>query len=126
MTWAIIGYSLVGCIGMAVMDSVGTVLVKAVSAGRGNLAGSMDAVGDLAKITILSVAATRLTSNYGIWGWLGVLPILLTGFFVTKHATKLSMKIENDEEAAEEEAKESKMRWMERELILLKQQAKRR
>jgi uncharacterized membrane protein YjfL (UPF0719 family) len=126
MTWAIIGYSLVGCIGMAVMDFVGTVLVKAVSAGRGNLAGSMDAVGDLAKITILSVAATRLTSNYGIWGWLGVLPILLTGFFVTKHATKLSMKIENDEEAAEEEAKESKMRWMERELILLKQQAKRR
>jgi len=126
MTWAIIGYSLVGCIGMAVMDSVGTVLVKAVSAGRGNLAGSMDAVGDLAKITILSVAATRLTSNYGIWGWLGVLPILITGFFVTKHATKLSMKIENDEEAAEEEAKESKMRWMERELILLKQQAKRR
>ena len=111
---------------MAVMDSVGTVLVKAVSAGRGNLAGSMDAVGDLAKITILSVAATRLTSNYGIWGWLGVVPILITGFFVTKHATKLSMKIENDEEAAEEEAKESKMRWMERELILLKQQAKRR
>jgi hypothetical protein len=110
---------------MAVMDSVGTILVRAISAGKGNLAGAMDALGDLAKITILSVAATRLTSDYGWWGWLGVVPILITGFFVTKHATRLSGNIEDEEQTQEEEERDAKIRWMEREVMVLKQHIKR-
>ena len=125
MFWPIVGYAVLGCIGMAVMDSVGTVLVRAISAGKGNLAGAMDALGDLAKITILSVAATRLTSDYGWWGWLGVVPILITGFFVTKHATHLSDSIEDEDQTQEEEERDAKIRWMEREVMVLKQHIKR-
>ena len=125
MFWPIVGYAVLGCIGMAVMDSVGTILVRAISAGKGNLAGAMDALGDLAKITILSVAATRLTSDYGWWGWLGVVPILITGFFVTKHATRLSGNIEDEEQTQEEEERDAKIRWMEREVMVLKQHIKR-
>ena len=125
MFWPIVGYAVLGCIGMAVMDSVGTVLVRAISAGKGNLAGAMDALGDLAKITILSVAATRLTSDYGWWGWLGVLPILVTGFFATKHATHLSDNIEDEDQTQEEEERDAKIRWMEREVMVLKQHIKR-
>ena len=125
MFWPIVGYAVLGCIGMAVMDSVGTVLVRAISAGKGNLAGAMDALGDLAKITILSVAATRLTSDYGWWGWLGVLPILVTGFFATKHATHLSDSIEDEDQTQEEEERDAKIRWMEREVMVLKQHIKR-
>jgi len=126
MIWPIIGYALLGSIGMAVMDSVGTILVKAISAGKGNLAGFCDAVADLAKITILSVAATRLTSDYGWWGWLGVLPILITGFFVTKHATHLTKHIENEEDEKEEEERDARIRWLEREMIVIKQHVKKR
>ena len=125
MFWPIVGYAVLGWIGMAVMDSVGTVLVRAISAGKGNLAGAMDALGDLAKITILSVAATRLTSDYGWWGWLGVLPILVTGFFATKHATHLSSNIEDEDQTQEEEERDAKIRWMEREVMVLKQHIKR-
>jgi hypothetical protein len=120
VTWAIILYAVVGSIGMAVMDGVGTVLVRAINSGRGNLAGLMDAVGDLAKITILSVAATRLTTNYGAWGWLGIVPILVTGFFVTRHATILSQRIDNEEEEAEDAKRDARIRAMELEVAMLR------
>jgi len=120
VTWAIILYAVVGSIGMAVMDGVGTVLVRAINSGRGNLAGLMDAVGDLAKITILSVAATRLTTNYGAWGWLGIIPILVTGFFVTRHATILSQRIDNEEEEAEDAERDARIRAMELEVAMLR------
>jgi uncharacterized membrane protein YjfL (UPF0719 family) len=119
-TGAIVLYAVIGSLGMAVMDSVGTVLVRAINAGRGNLAGFMDAVGDLAKISILSVAATRLTSDYGAWGWLGIVPILLTGFFVTRHATILSQRIEDEDDAEENEARDAKIRELELEMAMLR------
>ena len=121
MIGAIILYSFIGSVGMAIMDSVGTVLVKAITAGRGTLAGSMDAIGDAAKMSVLSVASVRLTSDYGAWGWLGILPILLTGFFVTKHSVQLSRGIEA-EPTEEEQEQESKVLWLEKEFLLLKAQ----
>ena len=120
MTWHIIALSALGCLGMAVMDTVGTVLVRAINAGRGTLAGLMDAAGDLAKMTVLSIASVRLTSNYGWWGWLGIIPILITGFLVTRHATHLTAGIEDEDEAQEDDERDSKMLWLEREFLVLK------
>jgi len=126
MFWPIVGLSVVGCIGMAVMDTVGTILVRAINAGRGNLAGMMDAIGDLAKMSVLSIAAVRLTTHYGWWGWLGIIPILITGFLVTRHATHLTSGIEDEEEAAEDDERDSKMLWLEREFLVLKAEHERR
>ena len=45
---------------------------------------------------------------------------LITGFFVTMHATHLSSGIEDEEEAAEDDERDAKIRWMEREILVLK------
>ena len=119
MFWAIAGYSALGCIGMAVLDSVGTVLVKAISSGRAMLAGMCDVAGDLAKMSVLSVATVRLLDIH--WGWLGLLPVLITGFFVTYHATRLSQSFDEEEDSADDD-RDAKLRWMERELIVLKRE----
>ena len=113
MYWAIAGYSILGCIGMAIQDYAGTVLVKSVHAGKGWLAGSMDAVMDLTKITILSVSGVELTHAYGWRGWFGVLPIMVTGFVVTWHATHLSKGIENEDEEAEDNTRDERLRALE-------------
>ena len=120
MIWPIVAYSVLGCIGMAIMDSVGTVLVKAINAGRGTLAGSMDAIGDAAKMSVLSVASVKLTSDYGVWGWVGVIPILITGFVVTKHSVHITKNMDDGEPTEEEVKRESKVLWLEQELLVLK------
>ena len=111
---------------MAIMDTVGTVLVRAINAGRGNLAGAMDAIGDLAKMTVLSIAAVRLTSHYGWLGWLGIIPILITGFLVTRHATHLTADIEDEEDVAEDTERDDRIRWLEREFLTIKAEHERR
>jgi len=116
MFWSIVGYSALGCVGMAIQDYAGTVLVKSVHAGKGWLAGCMDAVGDLTKITILSVSGVALTHTYGWRGWFGVIPIMVTGFLVTWHATHLSKAIENDEEEAEDDTRDDRLRALEAKL----------
>jgi hypothetical protein len=118
--WSIIGYSALGCVGMAVLDSCGTVMVRAIAAGKGVLAGAMDAAADLAKITILSISGVELTHAYGWRGWFGVVPILVTGFLVTMHATHLTHGIENEETAQEDDDRDTKIRWLEREFQILK------
>lgn len=112
--------SLVGCIGMAVQDSVGTFLVRAINTNRPALAGMLDVAGDVAKILILSISANDLTHSYGWRGYIGIIPILVTAFFVTHHSVKLASKMEDPEDAAEDDERDDKIRWLEREMIVIK------
>lgn len=96
----ILGYSALGCFGMAIQDTVGVTLVKAIGAGRATLAGACDVASDVAKIVIMSISGVELTHAFGWKGYLGIIPILVTGFVVTFHATRLSAKIVNVEEEA--------------------------
>jgi len=120
VTWLhILWLSLIGCVGMAVMDSVGTVLVRAINAGRGNLAGLMDAVGDAAKMSVLSVASVRLTSDFGMKGYLGIIPILVTAFFVTRHATHLTANMVDEDEARADRHQDARIAYLENQVDLL-------
>lgn len=94
----ILAYSALGCLGMAIQDTVGVTLVKAIGAGRAVLAGLCDVAADVAKIVILSVSGVELTHAFGWKGYVGVVPILVTGFVVTFHATRLSARIVDEDE----------------------------
>jgi len=120
--WHIVWLSFVGCLGMAVLDTTGTIMVKAISTGKGWLAGLCDAIADLSKITVLSISSVDLTHKFGIKGFIGVIPIAITGFLVTAHATHATAGMENDEDAQEDQARDDKIRWLEREVLVLKAQ----
>ena len=119
--WSQIAWlSALGCVGMAVQDSVGTFLVRAINTNRPTLAGSMDVLGDIAKIIILSISANDLTHSYGWRGYLGIIPILVTAFVVTRHSVKLASKMEHEGESQEDDERDSKIRWLEREMLVVK------
>lgn len=121
--WHIVMYSVVGSVGMAILDYTSTILTHAITAGRGHLAGMMNVCYDVANLTVLSFAGVALTHNYGAWGFVGVLPILITAYFVTYHATVLGKeKVVDHEEAAEDDERDTKIRWLEREMIRYKQE----
>ena len=122
MFWQIALYSAIGCVGMAIQDYAGTVLVRSVATGRGLIAGCMDAISDLTKITILSVSGVELTHQFGWRGWFGILPIMLTGFLVTWHATHLAQGIENEEESEDDDARDSRLAVLEAEIAILRGQ----
>jgi hypothetical protein len=127
MIWLhILWLSVIGCVGMAVMDTVGTVLVRAINAGRGNLAGFMDAVGDAAKMSVLSVASVRLTSDFGIKGYIGILPILVTGFLVTRHATHLTSNMVDEDEEKADRHQDDRIARLEQQVHLLHNLARKR
>jgi len=110
---SILGYSALGCIGMAVQDTVGVTLVKAIGTGRAFLAGCCDAAGDVAKIAIMSISGVELTSNFGWRGFLGVIPILCTGFLVTYHATKATSGIVDEAEVAADKVQDTRLQALE-------------
>ena len=112
--WGDIAFlSFIGCIGMAVQDSVGTFLVRAINTNRPSLAGLMDVASDIAKVLILSISANDLTHSYGWKGYLGLLPILVTAFFVTYHATKVSSSMVDEGEVAEDSERDSRIKALE-------------
>ena len=117
-------FSLIGCIGMAVQDSVGTFLVRAINTNRPTLAGVLDVLGDIAKILILSISANDLTHGYGWQGYIGIIPILMTAFVVTHHSVKLASKMEDAEDAQEDDDRDMKIRWLEREMLVIKNHIK--
>jgi len=118
--WASIFWlSFLGCVGMAVQDSVGTFLVRAINTNRPALAGLMDVAGDVAKIVILSISASDLTHNYGWHGYLGILPILVTAYFVTYHATVAVSGMEHPEEAAEDDERDNRIKSLETQVAAL-------
>lgn len=111
--------SLLGCLGMAVQDSVGTFLVRAINTNRPSLAGMMDVLGDVAKIVILSVSANDLTHQFGWRGWVGIIPILVTAFVVTHHSVKIASKMENYEDEAENDERDRRIATLERTVATL-------
>jgi hypothetical protein len=104
---------------MAVQDSVGTFLVRAINTNRPNFAGAMDVLGDIAKIVILSISANDLTHGFGWKGYLGIIPILITAFVVTRHSVKLASKMEHEEEAAEDDNRDRRIAALEQQIKAL-------
>ena len=82
-------YSGIGSVCMVVRDVVGTILTDAVANGRHKLAGNMDGISDIANIILASFSGVQLI-HLGWQGWLGIIPIALTGKFATQHAVKWS------------------------------------
>jgi len=121
MFWHIVWYSLIGCVGMAVLDSTSTILTHAITAGRGHLAGVMNMAYDVANLTVLSLSGVALTHNFGFWGYIGIIPILITAYFVTYHATVHGHEnIVDEEEEAEDKERDRKIWWIEREIQRIK------
>lgn len=92
MAWQIVLYSLVGSLGMLVSDATGTATVIAETRGAARLAGLMDATGDLARLVLFAYSGVALITKFSPWGWLGVVPIVLTSYLTTSKATSLSRK----------------------------------
>ena len=82
-------YSGVGSACMVVKDIVGTICTDAVANGRHRLAGNMDGIGDVVGIVLASFSGVQLI-HLGWQGWLGIIPIGITGKHVTQHAVKWS------------------------------------
>lgn len=115
----IVWLSAIGCVGMAIQDSVGTFLVKAIHTNRPSLAGAMDVLGDIAKILILSISANDLTHGYGWRGYLGIIPILVTAFVVTHHSVKLASGMEDEDDAAEDDTRDGRIKKLEERVAAL-------
>jgi hypothetical protein len=84
--------SALSCAAMAVSDLVGTLLMRAESLGREDVAGEMDRLCTVAKIVLYSYSAERL-AHYGWHGWLAMMPILLVDKVATRTATVLSRRM---------------------------------
>ena len=85
-------YSAIGSVCMVVKDVVGTVLVDAIANGKHKLAGNMDGIGDIVGIVLASFSGVQLV-HLGWQGWLGIIPIGITGKHVTQHAVKWSLSL---------------------------------
>ena len=118
----IVWLSAIGCVGMAIQDSVGTFLVKAIHTNRPSLAGAMDVLGDIAKILSLSISANDLTHGYGWRGYLGIIPILVTAFVVTHHSVKLASGMEDEDDAAEDDDRDARIDRLEADIAALASQ----
>ena len=84
-------YSGVGSACMVVKDIVGTIYTDAVANGRHRLAGNMDGIGDVVGIVLASFSGVQLI-HLGWKGCLGIIPIGITGKYVTQRAVKWSHK----------------------------------
>lgn len=115
----ILAYSALGCLGMAIQDTVGVTLVKAIGAGRAVLAGACDAAADIAKIAIMSISGVELTHAFGWRGYFGIIPILVTGFVVTYHATRLSAKIVDEQAEAATDKQDERLAALEQQVRAL-------
>ena len=82
-------YSAVGSGCMVAKDITGTVYTDAVANGKAKLAGNMDGIGDIVGIVLASFSGVQLI-HLGWMGWLGIIPIGITGKYVTQHAVKWS------------------------------------
>ena len=90
-------YSSIGSVCMIFRDILATVLTKAVAQGKHKLAGDMDGLSDIINIILASFSGVQLV-HLGWRGWLGILPIGITGKFVTQHATKWAHENITEEE----------------------------
>lgn len=82
-------YAGLGSASMAVQDFAGTMLNVAENRNQGAAAKWWDRAGDAAKFVMLSYSGDRLM-HLGLFGWLGIVPILWVGGIVTEHTTSFA------------------------------------
>jgi hypothetical protein len=97
MSLAII--SLLSSIGMIACDTFGTLLTVAEARGQDSLAGIGDMGSDFfGKYILAGWSGSVLTHGHGYLGWLAIMPVLITGFFTTRAATRWCRRIGQSEE----------------------------
>ena len=89
---------LITCLAMVLKDGVGVFLVKSEAEGNERLAGIINPLGTVAGILFYSVGAMNLTHQYGVWGYLGLLPVLVVDYIDGRFFTAVSRYIESDQE----------------------------
>ena len=113
-TWTEIAiYSAIGSVFMAIQDVGYTINARAVAKSKPWLAGWMNGLVDLSAFAILSFSGVNLTTKYGWRGWIGTVPIIVVAVLVTKIATEKSDVIEDEDEEAEEDLQDSRIKVLE-------------
>jgi cadmium resistance protein CadD (predicted permease) len=79
-------------------DVAGTILVDAISNGKDKLAGNLDGVLDVVNVVLYGFSGANLLS-YGWRGFLGLIPIALTGKYTTQHSVRWSRKHIKEDDA---------------------------
>lgn len=92
---------LIACVSMVLKDAVGVFLVKAEAAGNERLAGVINPLGTIASVLFYSVGATNLTHYYGVWGYLGLVPVLIVDYVDGRYFTAVSRYIQSDQESGD-------------------------
>lgn len=84
------------CLAMALRDGVMTLLVIAESRGRALLAGSLDAVGDLAQIVVTFVGVKALDS-FGVHSVPILAALMLTSMVTTSTFTRIGDRVRGED-----------------------------
>ena len=88
---------LITCLSMVLKDAVGVFLVKSEAEGNERLAGIINPFGTIAGVLFYSVGAMNLTHHYGVWGYVGLLPVLVVDYIDGRFFTAVSRYIQSDE-----------------------------
>lgn len=89
---------LITCIAMVFKDGVGVFLVKSEAEGNERLAGIINPFGTMAGILFYSIGANNLTHEYGVWGYIGLLPVLVVDYIDGRFFTAVGRYIESDQD----------------------------
>lgn len=92
---------------MILQDFFGTMLTKAESLGRSELAGEADRHFTLARVIVYSYSAEQL-AHHGAAGWIALMPTLLADRHLTGLFTKLARRMKPYEEQSQPQPKGSK------------------
>jgi hypothetical protein len=83
---------------MVLKDGVGVFLVKSEAEGNERLAGIINPMGTIAGILFYSIGANNLTHQYGAWGYLGLIPVLVVDYIDGRFFTAVGRYIESDQD----------------------------
>jgi hypothetical protein len=84
---------------MLACDCFGVLLGVSEAWGRDNLAGIGDVGSDFfGKFVLAGWSGATLTHGHGWLGWVCIIPILVTGFFTTKYATRWMKRVREGNE----------------------------
>jgi len=86
----------ISCLAMVLKDAVGTFLVVSEARGNERLSGMLNPFGTIASVIFYSVGATDLVHNYGVKGYLGLIPVLIVDYFDGRFFTAVGRYIETD------------------------------
>jgi hypothetical protein len=89
VTWHLAIIVVISCVGMLLNDLFCTILTVAETRGRENLAAWSDVQCDFwGRYVLAAWSGSTLTHGHGLIGWLCIVPVLATGFYTTKFATR--------------------------------------